>query len=106
MRSGLLKKKRGSLFGCLVWMNHRKESVDLVLESLAGLEDRGVAGGEAHGLSGGRIAALTGITMLHGEGAKAEKSNGLTGSDGIDNSTQKTERHLPSCSSWLIIVNQ
>ena len=26
--------------------------------------------------------------MLHGEGAEAEKSNGLTGSDGIDNSIQ------------------
>ena len=69
-------------------MNGKELLVDLLLERLTGFEDRGVARGKLHGLTGGRIAALTGITMLHGESTETEESDGLAGGDGVNDSIQ------------------
>ena len=50
-----------------------KLAVDLVLESLASLEDRTVACRNLDFLAGGRIAAGAGIAVLAGESTEADK---------------------------------
>ena len=55
--------------------------VDLVLEGLASLEDRGVARCNLDFLAGGRIATGAGIAVLAGEGAEANQGNRLTGGE-------------------------
>ena len=55
--------------------------VDLVLEGLASLEDRGVARCNLDFLAGSRIAASAGIAVFAGEGAEANQGNRLTGGE-------------------------
>ena len=81
-------KKQAAISGRLLKALLEELAVNLVLESLASLEDRSVACRNLDFLAGGRIAAGAGIAVLAGESAEADQSNGLAGGDGVDDGSE------------------
>ena len=81
-------KKQAAISGRLLKALLEELAVNLVLESLASLEDRSVACRNLDFLAGGRIAAGAGIAVLACESAEADQSNGLAGGDGVDDGSE------------------
>ena len=70
------------------WLRFGDTRLHLIFERLRRLKGRGIRGRNSHRFAGGGVTAFSCITMLHAEGAEAEKLYLFAGGDCVHNGVQ------------------